>query len=53
VPEKLALAKGNARAASAAAIRAMSCERCLGQEATLPEGNFLCNSQGAAIANKK
>jgi putative transposase len=36
VPEELALAKGNARAARMAANRAMSCERCLGQQATLP-----------------
>jgi len=36
VPEELALAKGNARAARIAANRAMSCERCLGQQATLP-----------------
>ena len=35
-PEELALAKGNARAARMAANRAMSCERCLGQQATLP-----------------
>jgi len=34
--EELALAKGNARAARMAANRAMSCERCLGQQATLP-----------------
>jgi transposase InsO family protein len=34
VPEELALAKGNARAARMAANRAMSCERCLGQQAT-------------------
>ena len=36
VPEELALARGNARAARMAANRAMSCERCLGQQATLP-----------------
>jgi hypothetical protein len=38
VPEELALAKGNARAARMAANRAMSCERCLGQQAQPPEG---------------
>ena len=37
VPEELALAKGNARAGRTAANRAMSCERCLGQQATLPD----------------
>jgi putative transposase len=37
VPEELALAKGNARAARMADNRAMSCERCLGQP-SLPEG---------------
>ena len=36
VPEELALAKGNAWATRIAANRAMSCERCLGQQATLP-----------------
>jgi putative transposase len=36
VPEELALAKGNARAARMADNRAMSCEHCLGQQATLP-----------------
>ena len=40
VPEELALAKTNARAARLATNRAMSCERCLGQQATLPEGQF-------------
>jgi putative transposase len=34
VPEEPALAKGNARAARMAANRAMSCERCLGRQAT-------------------
>jgi hypothetical protein len=32
VSEELALAKGNARAARFAANRALSCERCLGQQ---------------------
>jgi hypothetical protein len=36
LPEELVLAKVNARAARMAANRAMSCERCLGQKATLP-----------------
>jgi hypothetical protein len=36
VPEELALAKGHARAARMTANRAMSCERCLGQQASLP-----------------
>ena len=36
VPDDLALAKTNARAARLAANRAMSCERCLGQQASLP-----------------
>jgi putative transposase len=36
VPEKLALAKGHARAARMAANRSMSCERCLGQQVSLP-----------------
>jgi hypothetical protein len=36
VPEELALAKGHARAARMAANRAMSCERCLGQQVSLP-----------------
>jgi len=36
VPEELSLAKGNARAARIAANRAMSCERCVGQRASLP-----------------
>jgi hypothetical protein len=40
VPEKLALAKGNARAARMAANRTMSCERCLGQQAPLPQGQI-------------
>ena len=40
VPEELALAKTKARAARLAAKRAMSCERGLGQQATLPEGQF-------------
>jgi hypothetical protein len=34
--EELARTKGNARAARMAANRAMSSERCLGQQATLP-----------------
>jgi len=37
VPEELALAKFNARAARLAANRTMSCERCLEQQATLPQ----------------
>jgi hypothetical protein len=37
VPEELALAKFNARAARLAANRMMSCERCLEQQATLPQ----------------
>jgi putative transposase len=36
VPEELALAKGQARAVRMAANRAMSCERCLGQQVSLP-----------------
>jgi hypothetical protein len=36
VPEELALAKGHARAARMAANRTMSCERCLGQQVSLP-----------------
>ena len=40
VPEDLALAKGNARAARMAANRAMSCERRLGQQAPLPQGQI-------------
>ena len=36
VPEELALARGNARTARMAANRAMSCERCLGQQAAEP-----------------
>ena len=36
VPEELSLAKGNARAARIGANRAMSCERCVGQRASLP-----------------
>jgi len=38
VSEELALAKGNARAARMAANRTISCERCLGQQAPLPQG---------------
>ena len=38
VPEELALANGNARAARMAANRAIFCEHCLGRQATLPEG---------------
>ncbi len=38
LPEDLALAKSNARAARLAANRAASCERCLEQEAYPPEG---------------
>ena len=38
VPEELALAKVNARTARMAANRAISCERCLGQQAPLPQG---------------
>ena len=41
VPEDLALAKTNARAARLAANRAMSCERCTGQQASLPAQHFL------------
>ena len=37
VPEELALAKFNARAARLAANRTMSCERCLAQLGTLPQ----------------
>jgi putative transposase len=40
VPDELALAKGNARTARMAANRAMSCERCLGQQAPFPEGQI-------------
>ena len=36
VPEELVLAKGHARAVRMAANRAMSCERCLGQQVSLP-----------------
>ena len=36
VPEELALAKDHARAARMTASRAMSCERCLGQQVSLP-----------------
>ena len=36
VPEELALAKGHARAERMAANRSMSCERCLGQQVSLP-----------------
>jgi len=38
VPQDLAVAKNSARAARLAANRAMSCERCLGQEAQPPDG---------------
>jgi hypothetical protein len=38
VSEDLALAKSNAPTARLAANRAMSCERCLGQQAQPPEG---------------
>jgi hypothetical protein len=38
VPEDLALAKSNARTARLAANRALSCERCLEQQANPPEG---------------
>jgi len=38
VSEDLVVAKNNARAARLAANRAMSCERCLGQQAQPPEG---------------
>jgi len=38
VSEDLALAKRNARTARLAANRALSCERCLGQQAQSPEG---------------
>jgi hypothetical protein len=38
VPEELVLAKSNARAARLVANRALTYERCLGQQATLPEG---------------
>ena len=40
VPEELSLAKGNARAARMATNRAMSCERCLCQQASLPGEQF-------------
>jgi hypothetical protein len=40
VPDELALAKSNARAARMAANRAMSCERCLGQQKILREGQI-------------
>jgi putative transposase len=40
VPEELALAKGNARTARMAANRAMSRERCLGQQATPPQAQI-------------
>jgi hypothetical protein len=46
VPEKLALVRSNARAARLAANRAMSCERCLGQQATSPEGQVPLRFQG-------
>jgi hypothetical protein len=38
VPDELAAAKSNARAARMAANRAISCEHCLGQKETLPGG---------------
>jgi hypothetical protein len=40
VPDGLALAKSNARAARMAANRTISCERCLGQPDTLPKGQI-------------
>jgi transposase InsO family protein len=40
VPEELALAKSNARNTRLSANRAMSCERCLGQQAHPPEQPF-------------
>ena len=40
VPEELALAKSNARTARMATNRAMPCERCLGQQAILPEAQI-------------
>jgi len=53
VPEELALAKGHARAARMAANRTMSCERCLGQQVSLPESKFLIDSRADAVANTK
>ena len=41
VPEEVAVAKNQARAARLAANRALSCERCLGQHPTLPAQHFL------------
>ena len=41
VPEKLAVAKADAWAARMAANRAMSCERCLGPQPSLPAQHFL------------
>jgi hypothetical protein len=41
VPEDLAVSKTKARAARLAANRAMSCERCLGQHASLPAQHLL------------
>jgi transposase InsO family protein len=41
VPDEVAVAKTNARAARLAANRAMSCERCLGQQPSLPAQHFL------------
>ena len=40
VPEELALARSDARTARLAANRAISCEHCLGQQATLPGGRI-------------
>ena len=41
VPEKLAVAKADARAARMAANRGMSCQRCLGHAASLPAQHIL------------
>jgi putative transposase len=41
VPEEVAVGKSQARAARLAANRSMSCERCLGQQPSLPARHFL------------
>jgi putative transposase len=41
VPEELAVAKADAQTARMAANRGMSCQCCLGQEASLPTQHFL------------
>jgi hypothetical protein len=53
VPEELALAKTNARAARLAANRAISCELCLRQQAPCLEHRFRHNFHGGATANRK